>query len=97
MHITVSSNRVQCGYNAVNFLQNSDETHNIARPLGRVIVRLLDSISDLLFCIRDCRDVCQIVLYWTALKRPMMTQCTGPYMRLKAGMSYYALVYYIVY
>ena len=65
-------NTVQCRYNVVNFLHNPHKIHPIAHPQGRDMVCLLwintpGLILWYIFCPSRWSDVCNIMLYWTAL------------------------------
>ena len=67
--LTICHNTAQCRYNAVNFLKDIHKRHPIARPLGRGIGVFRGSFIWLIFCLISCYYLCNIVQYWTALKR----------------------------
>ena len=56
-------NTVRCRYNAVNFLQNIHGRHPIARPSGRGMDCLLGFSLWLIFCLRSCNGMCNIIRY----------------------------------
>ena len=58
---------VQCCYNAVNFLPNPHKRHPIACPLGEVWDVFCGFRLSFIFCLSHHSDVCNIMLYWTAL------------------------------
>ena len=61
-------NTVQCHYNAVIFFSKTfTKKSTIARPWGRGMGFLLGFRLWLIFCLRSCNDVCNTMLYWTAL------------------------------
>ena len=58
-------NTVRCRYNALNFLQNSDKIHPIARPLGRGVGFILWFQTAIYFA--SFTAVMYAMLYWTTL------------------------------
>ena len=65
----VSQTTVRCRFNAVNFLQNSHNTHPIARQLGRSMGCFCEFKVWFMFCTNHCSSVCNMMLYCTALYR----------------------------
>ena len=67
-HLWVPSITVECCYTAVIFIKNIHKRHTIAHPFGLGIGCFFCGFSLwLIFCICSYNDVCNILLYWTAL------------------------------
>ena len=54
-------------YNTVSFLTKSHKRHTIAHLLGRAMMCLCRFNFLFIFCLSHCRDVCNRLLYWSAL------------------------------